>query len=565
MQGKLHQYKIIKDLAKKYFHATYLAAPTDEPERKVVLVAFTSSLFSSPHERETVLEKAQALKKLQHPHLLPLLDMGIANEKPFVVREYLPSQSLRRRIKQLAPQRLELHDALHIVLQVGEALACAHVHTLFHGNIKPENILLDAHGQALLTDFTLLNRTDAVIRDQTTEEYAFCYQAPEQFTGTWDAHSDQYALGCLTYELITGEVPFVTQTLTSMLGSNNYTPPIPPTKKVPDLPPELASAVLKALAKDPSERFFDFSLFLEVIRSIVSPPPRFPLLRSTASYKQKTLSRFAPQPKAQPILASSHKPTPPASSLAQVFEVSSALPLKESESAENLTISAFDTLFLADQAEGTTTSEACENDAMTIALPKHIDLDTPQTRRTRQGRRKVLGPLLLFLLFASIGFYAVFSLVGTDKANQSADSTSLLNPAVTNLAGTQLSIPVSSRTTPQITSTPTPTPVPVALPLIGTAPVHAQATITVTIANLGSFQCAQVLFKDQRLGNTVTTANGSITGPVTGKGMFSVDFYPSNDCSGKRGKFARFATTTDANYTCDATQQTLCTQQAAQP
>lgn len=106
--------------------------------------------------------------------------------------------------------------------------------------------------------------------------------------------------------------------------------------------------------------------------------------------------------------------------------------------------------------------------------------------------------------------------------------------------------------------------------LIGTVPAYAAANISVKIANLGSFQCAQVLFRGQPFTNnegpqTVTrdevgTDKDTIRGGLTGNGMFSIDFYSTNDCSGKRGNFARFATTTDATYTCDATQQTLCTQ-----
>ena len=66
------------------------------------------------------------------------------------------------------------------MLQVGEALAYAHTHNISHGNVKPKNILFDAHGQALLTDFTLVSSADAMLRDQISEEYAFCYMAPEQ-------------------------------------------------------------------------------------------------------------------------------------------------------------------------------------------------------------------------------------------------------------------------------------------------------------------------------------------------------------------------------------------------
>src|SRR5437588_10028544 len=121
MQGKLHQYHLTRELAKKYSHVTYLASPTDpqrghgEPECQVILTVFASSLFSLPHERKNVLQKAQRIQELEHPHLVPILDMGIEDEQPFVVREYLPHESLRSRLRTLSPDRLQLREALMIV------------------------------------------------------------------------------------------------------------------------------------------------------------------------------------------------------------------------------------------------------------------------------------------------------------------------------------------------------------------------------------------------------------------------------------------------------------------
>ncbi|HEX3642531.1 MAG TPA: protein kinase, partial [Ktedonobacteraceae bacterium] len=301
MQGKFHQYNLRTTLAKKHSHVTYLASPTNDPELQVVLTVFASSPFPIPHERENLLQKARHIKELQHPHLAPILNMGIEEEQPFVVREYLPNDSLRSRMKQISPRRLELADALTIVSQVGKALAYMHEHNIVHGNIKPENILFDANGQILLTDFYLFARTDAIIRDQLAEEYAFCYLAPEQFTGICDARSDQYALGCLTYELITGRVPFAAQSLASMMGQASNTLPVPLSESVADLPPTLEVAILKTLAKDPNERFFDFSLFLEVIQSVLSPTPPFPLLISTTSRKKGTTSHSVMSTKAETI------------------------------------------------------------------------------------------------------------------------------------------------------------------------------------------------------------------------------------------------------------------------
>ena len=315
MQKKWSQYHLTRELSKKHSHSTYLASPINsqrghgEPERQVVLTVFASSLFCLPHECENLLQKAQRIKELQHAHLLPILDMGTEKGQPFVVREYLSTGSLRSYLKKLSADRLELGNALTIVSQVGQALVYAHEHNIIHGQVKPENILLDANGQAILTDFSLIDSKDAIIRDQTSEEYAFCYMAPEQFVGTSDARTDQYALGCLAYELITGRVPFATQSLASMMGHRGNAVPALLSEKVANLPPSLDVAVLKTLAQDPEERFFDFSLFLEVIQSVLSPPPAFPLLRSTYSGKNRAASQAVQPGKAGTISSPIRKHT----------------------------------------------------------------------------------------------------------------------------------------------------------------------------------------------------------------------------------------------------------------
>ncbi|HEY4033214.1 MAG TPA: protein kinase [Ktedonobacteraceae bacterium] len=292
MSEKFNQYYLIETLSKKYSHTTYLASPTDEPERQVVLNVFASSLFPFPFPREceNLLQKAQRIRQLQHPRLMSILDMGIEEEQPFVVREFLPNESLRNRLKRLSPRRLKLGDVLTIILQVGGALAYAHEYNVVHGNIKPENILFDENGQAVLADFSLVGKKEANIRDQTAEEYAFCYLAPEQFAGVCDARSDQYALGCLAYELITGRVPFAAQSLSTMMGHQSNARPAALSENVADLPLSLEAAILKTLAKDPAERFFDFSLFLDVIQSILSPPPAFPLVRSDRSRRNRAIA-----------------------------------------------------------------------------------------------------------------------------------------------------------------------------------------------------------------------------------------------------------------------------------
>lgn len=631
MQGQLHQYKILKDLAKKYSHSTYLAAPIDELGRQVVLIVFSSLFFPFSDECEAVLKKAQALKKLQHPHLVPLLDMGVVDERPFVVREYVPNQSLRSYLKQLAPERLKLRNALTLLLQVGEALAYVHSHKIFHGNIKPENILLDAHGRALLTDFTFLGRGDVMVRDQTTEEYAFCYLAPEQFAGTWDAYSDQYAMGCLSYELITGGVPFATESLASLIRDQSYyVEPVPLSGKVPNLPASLEAAVFKALAKDPSDRFDDFSLFLEEIRAVASPPPAFPLLRSKASHQQKAHSRLARPRKPLAVLASPHKDAAPDHSLSQKVDTSSAINFAESESAGHFIDDIFGkeeaenalntikegekvetastlvekeegaeiaftlvkkeeggkTTFMLmkkeEDAESVFSLASLENDEMTEALPTDSDTAKPMRKRVLANKRFLLGIIIIGLVIAIVAASDGFFSIETDKPVPSVDISTIAIQQDTS-AGTQLSVPISSKMTlqptlqatlqvtlpadtqPKTTMIPQSRPAPQSTPT--PTPTPTSAKIAVIITSLGRFQCAQVLFGGQRLGNTVTVNDlqnnrNTITGAVTGAGMFSVDFYSTTDCSGTRGNYARTQTTTDATYACDGSKTTdLCTRQ----
>jgi serine/threonine protein kinase len=285
MQQRFHQCNLTTQLAKKYSHSTYLASPIDKPGYQVILTIFASSLFHLSHEYETLQQKAQRIKNLQHKHLLPILDIGKEKEQPFVVRDYLPNGSLRHRLNKIPSHHLELSEALTIVLEVGEALVYAHANNVLHGNIKPENILFDTDGRAVLTDFSLVKRKDAV-RDQVTEEYAFCYMAPEQFAGICDAMSDQYALGCLAYELITGQVPFAAGSLAAMMEYHSATLPPQLSERVTNLPPSLEVAVLKTLAKDPTERFSDLSLFIEVIRSVLSSSLELLLSHSILPHKE---------------------------------------------------------------------------------------------------------------------------------------------------------------------------------------------------------------------------------------------------------------------------------------
>ncbi len=498
MQGKLHHYNLTTTLAKKYSHSTYLASSIDEPEQQVIVILYSSSLFSSPQERKTFLQKAQRIKELQHPHLLPILDMGIEKEQPFVIRDYLPNGSLRDHLKEISPQQLELHDALHIMLQVGEALAYAHQHDIFHGNIKPENILFDANGNVRLTDFTLVSKADAIVRDQTSEEYAFCYMAPEQFAGTWDARSDQYAIGYLTYELLAGQGPFATQTLTTMMGNQNNVP-IPLPEKVANQLPSLNTAVLKALAKEPDERFFDFSLFLEVIRSVLSPAPAFPLLRSTTSDNGNATSHPRHPLKVSSTLLSSRQSVACLSPLSETSEASASPDTKHDlaelldapptsevhilKQLKNIPSSddPFDDLSLIDPAPEQDDTESDTNlideeyglevDEMATPLLNSTDRDISQKKQTQDSKRKIfklvpLGFIILAFVMAAQSNTTAFLPLKTSTLDMFVQQkpTQVLTPQDNASPTIPLTVPNPSTTLTIQPTMPTPSTTPTIQP-----------------------------------------------------------------------------------------------------
>src|SRR5205807_9753283 len=199
------------------------------------------------------------------------LDIGIEEGEPYVVSEYLPYGSLRSRLDSVSSEHLDVSDALNICVQLGEALSYAHQFNVIHGNIKPENILFDADGNALLTDFGLVGLIDINKLGYKSDAQAISYMAPEQFISNVSEKSDQYALACIIYELITGRVPFTAHGFSLMWLKHSTDAPMSPTKIVADLPKPIELALLKALANDPSERHDDVATFIEPFISASLP------------------------------------------------------------------------------------------------------------------------------------------------------------------------------------------------------------------------------------------------------------------------------------------------------
>ena len=205
--------------------------------------------------------------RLTHPHILPLLDSGAVDGCVYYVMPFIVGESLRDLL--MREGRLPLHDALQIAREVADALAYAHGNDVVHRDIKPENILLSA-GHAVVADFGIARGISAAV-DGTMTMVGIAigtptYMSPEQSLGEpIDGRTDIYALGCVLFEMIAGEVPFHAATAIAMLA-RKITATSPNMGTLRDsVPREVEVLVKRALAREPEARFQTAREFIEAI------------------------------------------------------------------------------------------------------------------------------------------------------------------------------------------------------------------------------------------------------------------------------------------------------------
>ena len=210
------------------------------------------------------LREIQIAARLHHPHILPLYDSDQMDDLVFYVMPYVKGESLKQRI--VRERQLPVSDALQIAREVADALSYAHGAGVVHRDIKPGNILLDA-GHAVVADFGIARAMG--VGDTTTGHVVGtpAYMSPEQVEDSkyLDARTDIYSLGCVLYEMLVGEPPFRGSTLTAVIA-NRLSSPAPSPRSSRELVPEAVdSAVRKAMATVPADRFSTASQFADAL------------------------------------------------------------------------------------------------------------------------------------------------------------------------------------------------------------------------------------------------------------------------------------------------------------
>ncbi len=222
----------------------------------------------SGEERENFLHEARTVARLDHPHIIRVLECGINDTIPFLIMSYASKGSLLQRYPR--GTRLSPNQALPYVQQAAAALHYAHQQKLIHRDVKPENMLLNSNSQLLLSDFGLVLVCRSTT-SPTTREMAGTvpYMAPEQFQGQVQFASDQYALGIVAYEWLCGECPF-SGTFMEIASQHMLVPPPPLRAKVPTVSEEVELVVLRALSKDPTQRFVDVEVFAQALADAIN-------------------------------------------------------------------------------------------------------------------------------------------------------------------------------------------------------------------------------------------------------------------------------------------------------
>jgi serine/threonine protein kinase/DNA-binding beta-propeller fold protein YncE len=266
-------------------------------ERPVAIKVLSPELARDEAFRQRFIRESRTAAAVDHPNIIPIFEAGEANGVLFIAMRFVQGPNVQSLVETGGP--LPVARACHIITQVAAALEAAHSHGLVHRDVKPGNILLDAAGggdypgHAYLCDFGLSKRALSVSALTSTGQFlgTLDYIAPEQIEArAVDGRTDEYALACSAFTMLTGQPPFVRDESVAVMWAQISAAPPTLTSRRPDLPPAVDEVMAKALAKIPTDRYATCPEFAIALRracgldssgtdprpagAVPDPPPR---------------------------------------------------------------------------------------------------------------------------------------------------------------------------------------------------------------------------------------------------------------------------------------------------
>src|SRR5215210_6854464 len=247
------RYRIVRKLGTGGMANVYLAE--DEVlGRRVAIKILNDRHAGDDQFVERFRREAKNAASLSHPNIVSIYDRGEAEGTYYIAMEYLDGRSLKELIVARGPA--PVHLAVDYARQILAAVRFAHRHGIVHRDIKPHNVLVDGEGRLKVTDFGIARAGTSQMTEAGSIIGTAQYLSPEQARGApVDQTSDLYSVGILLYEMLTGTVPFTGESPVEIAMKHLSDTPRPPSLERPEIPPDLDMVVLRALAKNPDDRF----------------------------------------------------------------------------------------------------------------------------------------------------------------------------------------------------------------------------------------------------------------------------------------------------------------------
>ena len=247
------RYRIVRKLGSGGMADVYLAED-QELGRRVAIKILDGRHANDDQFIERFRREAKNAAALNHPNIVSIYDRGNAEDTYYIAMEYLDGRTLKELI--VGHGQAPVRVAVEYARQILSALRFAHRHGIVHRDIKPHNVLVDGEGRVKVTDFGIARAGASQMTETGSIVGTAQYLSPEQAKGgEVDQRSDLYSLGVVLYELLTGKTPFEGDTPVEIAMKHLSATPKPPSELRKDIPPELDMVVLRALAKDPNERY----------------------------------------------------------------------------------------------------------------------------------------------------------------------------------------------------------------------------------------------------------------------------------------------------------------------